>query len=98
MGYRISYGQAQIREEIPDKPEGKIPKWVISTLVVVAAVIIGIYMIGPIRLLEFMLPGDPAVTHSALESFADNIRDGERLGTAVTTFCQEIIDGAQLPE
>lgn len=97
MGYRISYGQAQIREEIPDIPEKNLLKWVIPALAVVLTAVLVLYIIGPAQLRDLLLPGDPAVTSSALESFAVSIKEGEGLGTAIHTFCQEIIDGAQLP-
>ena len=45
--------------------------------------------------LTWLLPGDPVVTENALQAMIDNLRDGEDLGSAVATFCREVVAGAR---
>ena len=43
-----------------------------------------------------LLPGDKDVTKAAFASFLNNISDGIGFKEAITAFCTEILDGAQL--
>ena len=52
---------------------------------------------GTAKLKEFLLPGKPATTETALQNFITNLKEGSDIGEAFTAFCEEIIDHAQLP-
>ena len=42
-------------------------------------------------LIDFLLPGDPQVTKSAIVQLVENIKAGEGFGHCVTAFCQYVI-------
>lgn len=44
---------------------------------------------------QWLIPGDPQVTKAAFSLMLDELREGESLGDAVTTFCNEIIAGSE---
>lgn len=68
--------------------------------------IIGILFIITLAALRFtgystdiwqsLLPGDPDVTISAFQSMTEEIRNGNGFSNAVTSFCETVIEGAQL--
>ena len=86
MGYRIAYSVETTRK-FPIRTGRRIPYIWIAT----AAIMIGLLAGG----WKWLLPGDPEVTHAALAGLAEDIREGEPLGRAVTAFCQEIVDNAK---
>ena len=43
-----------------------------------------------------LLPGDAAVTASALEDLARDLREGEKLSFALESFCKKVIEEAKL--
>jgi len=43
------------------------------------------------KLEQWLIPGNPQVAKAAFSLMLDDLRDGESLGEAVTTFCNEII-------
>lgn len=94
MGYRIEYGsQGELRKPL----KRKYPYAAIATVACVLALVAGAITLkhtGLTFVQELLLPGDPAVTASALENMVDNIKDGDSITDAITAFCQEIIDNA----
>ncbi len=40
---------------------------------------------------SWLIPGDAQVTENAFSEMIENIREGETIGGAVTTFCREIL-------
>lgn len=86
MAYRISYG--------PAKKKRDKKRWIffLSGLIVL---LFGAYFLQ--KKYDLFLPGDPAVTALALDHMASAISKGESFSDAFFCFCQEIIDGANLP-
>lgn len=96
MGYRIQYGQTAKKEIIEERTVSKkqnVMRYILIT-VIIAAVIASCTKIDAVR--KFLLPGDPTVTQNALTAFAENVRAGEPVSQAITTFCREIIVGADI--
>ena len=97
MGYRIDYttGQAQ-REKLSVLPKKAVAKvsGILGTLLVLAM----IFGLCGEQIKNFLLPGDPVVTETALQEMAVDIREGEDFRDAFAAFCQKIIDGADLYE
>lgn len=87
MGYRIVYGRKE-RKRISPKKIGAI----FAVMIVVA-----ILMLPSSRAVvaEILLPGDPEVTASALQTLVSDLGEGQGIGDAVTAFCHEIIAGGQ---
>ena len=85
MGYRIAYS-TETSHKFPERIRKKRPLlWAVA-----AALLIGLLAGG----WKLLLPGDPEVTRAALAGLAEDIREGQSLGQAVTAFCQEIVDNA----
>ena len=86
MGYRIAYS-TETSHKFPEKVRRKKPLLWAATGVLLVGLLAGGW--------KLLLPGNPEVTHTALAHLAEDIREGESLGQAVTAFCQEIIDNAK---
>lgn len=94
MSYQIVYG-----------PRRRQPRTV-GRRSVRTGIILGILLIIALSALRFtgygsvlwkcLLPGDPEVTISAFQDMTEEIRNGHGLSNAVTTFCETVIEGAQL--
>lgn len=98
MGYHIQYGKTIVRTAIlsPSIDKKKRPIWILILLVIT---VLG-YTIQSNRdiLRDYILPGDPEITAAAFGSLVDGIRQGENFGDAVTAFCLEIIENANISE
>ena len=47
---------------------------------------------------EFLIPGDTDVTEAAFSELGNNLRDGVSVKDALTVFCLEIIENANIPK
>lgn len=89
MAYRITYGP-KVRGE---KQRPKRRFWIFAAAVVLVLIL---YAAGTGETLKnWLLPGDAAVTEQALQTFAQQLEEGESLGDAFACFCREIIENAQ---
>lgn len=90
MAYRITYG--------PNKPRHKArPKRPFLLLTAALVLAVGLYAGGAGNVLRsWLLPGDALVTQSALQTFAEQVEQGENIREAFACFCREIIENAQI--
>ena len=98
MGYHIQYGKTIVKTAMlePSAAKKKQPLWILILLVIT---VLGYTMQSNMDILhDYILPGDPEITAAAFDALVDDIRQGERFGDAVTTFCLEIIENANIPE
>lgn len=51
---------------------------------------------GMQMLRSFLLPGEAGVTEAAFAEMMTDLREGEPLGEAVTSFCRQVISSAQI--
>lgn len=94
MGYKIQYGPAS-EAEIKSRTFWK-KHWKAAALLT-AAVIVSLTASGKIEpLRDIFLPGDAEVTRDALAEMTEKIRGGEGVADAITAFCREIIEGAEI--
>lgn len=92
MGYKIVYGPAGPKKRISREIGKKL-----LLKVVAAALLLGLRFTGiGERISEFLIPGDAAVTAAAWDGMTENIAAGENIGDAITTFCREIIENADI--
>lgn len=93
MGYQISYDSGIICKKTiyPRRFKGK--RWIISALLVIFTLIL-LFPTGRIWVRDLILPGNEAVTASALEELVQDIRQGTPFSEAITCFCQQIIYGS----
>lgn len=96
MGYTIHYSP-QTEKKFPKA--GKRPIRIQKTLffffgLIALVVSIALHKKGIMR--ELLIPGDPEITVAALETMADNLKEGMTLQTAVEAFCTEILSRAPI--
>ena len=96
MGYTIQYGPAGKAEAAwhakRRKKAGAILAVCVLAVVFAAMVLSG----GFEEIKNYLIPGDPEVTQAAFAQFTEDIRQGDTVGDAITAFCREIIDGAEI--
>ena len=95
MAYRIDYiSGGKHRRPIRRYFTAATVKTGLLVLVLVAAALaVKFYGLNWVK--EVLLPGDPQVTEAALHNMTEGLQSGESILEAVTTFCQEIVDGAR---
>lgn len=97
MGYRIDYSTGQAKKQklsVLSKSAAAKASGVIAALLLLAVLV----SLGGGQIKDFLLPGDPEVTETALQEMAVDIREGEGFRDAFAAFCQKIIDGAAIYE
>ncbi len=92
MGYRIDYQGGNKKKYLTVKQK-RVPKWVLGICCVLAALAV---FGGSIR--DFLLPGDPEVTGAAVTSLLSNLQEGKSVHSALHTFCEDILQGANIYE
>ncbi len=96
MGYRIEYG-GRFADEIIKTTFTKEKKkhYVITALYVFTAfaVLFGVYLRHG-SVLPIFLPGDSAVTLTALKDFKECVGGGGSIVEAITAFCRTILENA----
>ncbi|MBR7123206.1 MAG: hypothetical protein IKC95_07120 [Oscillospiraceae bacterium] len=98
MAYRIRYGQALIKKHIIFENQIQFSKKLIPPLICFLVLCGGIVIAKSKAVQDFFLPGNPDVTRSAISGFVTDLKDGEPMKEAITTFCREIIDNAAYPK
>jgi len=94
MSYRITYGPEQ-DSTLRRKFQLHLP--VAAVLAVLLAIVIRFtYPEETKQLAETLFPLTSAASQEALEAFSQNIRAGESFGDAITAFCLEIINEADI--
>lgn len=91
MSYEMKYHTHLCKDlKMPTKrKEGRaFAKW----LFILLALIFGIGLRSRGFWLDFLIPGDAAITAAAVETFSENLKDGLPFKTAFENFCWEIVD------
>ena len=94
MAYMVEYGETITRKVFALSNKGKKRKglWIIVLLCIT---ILGYTALCyKDALLMHLLPGDAAVTASALNTLVNDVKAGHNLADAVTAFCLEIVQNA----
>lgn len=90
MSYQIKYRSFGEEKKGPKKPY----PWLATALLVIF-LFLGAMTVkykGLRWVTDYLLPGDPAVTAAALESMAEDLKNGESLPDAVAAFCRQIME------
>lgn len=94
MGYRVIYGKTRkVRRNTTSKVNSQKSLIIWSIALLAAAFICLIGWSDP-GFRQYLLPGDPRITETALDQLVVDIQNGESFSDAITTFCREIIDSA----
>ena len=91
MPYKIQYSPetTQRYPAINVSRQVKWGRWIVAILLIGGSVWIRFKGVP-----DFMIPGDPDITKSAVEMMVSNLRAGVNFADALTVFCKEILDGA----
>ena len=91
MSYTIHYTpQDDYRYPVKEKRNGKFFKSLLLTVLVLSFML----WIGISGMPDFMIPGDPEVTKSAVAEMIAQMRSGMPMEEAVTVFYRQVIYGA----
>ena len=95
MAYTIQYSPEN-NKKYPTMAIRKRWNWLVATFLLAIAFALGwIGMKERTALKEFLLPGDPEKTESAVTTMVSDIREGTNVGEAITDFCLEILKNAE---
>jgi hypothetical protein len=93
VGYRISYehGERKISQTNRSVVKFKLKrKWIVCTVLIF--LFVGLLYNKSFR--RLCLPGNGAVTETAIIKLVDSLRNGEPAGKSVAAFCRFIIENA----
>ena len=94
MGYRVYYSPEDNKKYPKTNKHGN-DRYLGYFAVVIAAVITLTVPRLRSNLRKWLIPGDEAVTREVFSQMVEDVRDGESVGEAVITFCQEILDNGK---
>ena len=92
MAYHIRYGKTTAKEffaRLRYSENFKLYNWI-----AISVLVFTISLLGKVGALDFLIPGDRAVTKEAFQTMVEEVREGERVSDALTAFCEEILAGA----
>ena len=90
MSYEIRY-HMNMCKKLPLRSKRITSFRFIKWTILLGALVLGAYLRSNDYWRKFWIPGDPAVTSHAVETFADNLKEGISLDTAFRTFYWEIV-------
>ena len=93
MAYKIQYGNPGRIERFKSRQNSN--KFIIAKYVIIYAGILTVFLLWKAGKLEALVPGDREVTQRAFWKMVEDVKVGESLESAVTTFCEEILVSAQ---
>ncbi len=91
MGYSICYNPETSYKFPIQRKQGRRGIWLLTAGIVLLMVVFCMNATLRTAVLDFLLPGDPAVTQAAFSDLVEDVRSGESVPDAVTAFCREII-------
>lgn len=92
MAYRIEYGPATPDQYVIHRKPFRLQIMTATCFLVFSLLVQQFFPAGTQKLRQFLLPGTPTVTQEALDAMMGDLRNGEPLGDAFTSFCIYIID------
>lgn len=93
MGYCIQYTQGiALKTELQESKHTRKGRIQICILLMVIVFFLVAASMGMTA--EFLIPGDREVTKAAFIELVQDVENGENVKTAITTFCKEVISGA----
>lgn len=94
MNYQIIYNTKNIDNIRRVNKYRKLPVYICTVTVIILAVIIFSNPNSLSAVRDYLVPGNDAVTKSAFFELTENIKEGESMSAAITTFCQRVIGNA----
>lgn len=96
MGYRVEYGPMGEDKKWDSGKQGGNAGLIAAFFLAFLLLVNGFWPRGREVLRQLLWPGDWAVTSAAVETFAQGLRAGDSMGTAVESFCRSVIGEAGL--
>lgn len=93
MGYKIEYGQTMEITHLKDAKTFSAGKVLI--LVLITVIILCTYSMKD-KVIDLLIPGNTEVTKTAISEMIQSLEDGVEIKDAVTAFCAEIIEHANI--
>lgn len=90
MSYKTRY-HLSFTQKFSFSNKRKIAFKFISCTVILGMLLLGLHLRDTEFWREFMIPGDPAETLSAVESFAGSIIEGATFDSAFREFCVDLV-------
>ena len=92
MGYRIDYPPVK---KVRCAEKRKAPAFALTAILLVLLVLLVnvCWPDGRRVLLSFLIPGDAAVTVSALETMTEELKEGQSLAESLQEFCLRVMTG-----
>lgn len=92
MAYTINYTPEDTYRypRTKNKRNGKPSKFFMLLFILAAALYLKFHGIP-----DFLIPGDAETTKSTFQTMVTDLKNGESLDNAITTFCLEIISNAE---
>ena len=92
MGYRVDYGPVGIGDKQGEKKRNVRFGLGLVFFGMFLFLTIQLWPEGREMLKQLLIPGDPAVTVTALENLAQELRCGAEISFALEGFCREIVE------
>ena len=92
MSYKVSYDSIPV----PDR-RGKKGRKKAYSAALAGGILVGLLIAGMHKGVnfDFLLPGDPDVTRSAIGNMVSSLQNDGDISNALTVFCREVIHGAE---
>lgn len=88
MAYRVEYEPGK-REK---QHSGRFPLLLAGCILAFLVLVNSLWPQGAQVLRQWLIPGNPVVTVAALESFAEELKDGQPISDSLERFCKRILD------
>lgn len=96
MSYKISYDGVLKKVTFNEKNPKKYIR--ISLFCIVGIIFAVLIYTNKAKIENVIYPGNPQITKSAASTMISSINNGEDIKEAVMSFCQEIVDNANVKE
>lgn len=94
LTYRIEYGPPVRRKEAQPKNALRLRGMIAAFLMAFLLLTRLLWPAGTDKLRQMLLPGGNN-TQEAIQEMMEQLREGERVGDAVTAFCRQILEDGQ---
>ena len=95
MSYHIQYPVVNQLERKYIARKG-FPSVLVAIAVCVALLMVTVYAVGTQTIFEYIIPGNNEITVSAFYRMQNNLSDGMAIKDAISVFCTDIIEAANI--
>ena len=92
MSYKINYTPEDIKR-YPISAKRQSIKWGKYSVLILG--LLAAFWMKMNGVPDFLIPGDPEITRTAVETMVSDMQAGEPVDEAVFAFCKTVIDGAE---